>query len=43
MKCPCHDWRYDIRTGAFVDAGEISLKTYRWKVVEGGIFIKIEV
>jgi len=43
MQCPCHDWRYDIRTGAFLDAGEITLRQYRWKAREGAIFIKIEV
>jgi nitrite reductase/ring-hydroxylating ferredoxin subunit len=28
LKCPCHDWRYDIRTGEFLDAEEIRLETY---------------
>jgi nitrite reductase/ring-hydroxylating ferredoxin subunit len=31
MKCPCHDWRYDIRTGEFIDAKEIKLETYPLK------------
>jgi len=43
IQCPCHEWRYDIRTGLFADAGEISLKRYEWKVADGRLFIKIEV
>ncbi len=42
LQCPCHDWRYDIRTGAFLDAEEISLRRYRWEARSGGIFIRIE-
>ena len=41
LQCPCHDWRFDIRTGAFIDAPEISLRVYEWKIAEGHIFIKI--
>jgi len=43
IQCPCHDWSYDIRTGAFADAPEITLKRYEWKVNHGRVFIKIEV
>ena len=43
LQCPCHEWRYDIRTGAFVDAKEITLKRYEWKVTKGRLFISIEV
>ncbi len=41
IKCPCHDWRYDIRTGEFLDAKEIKLQVYEWKLSDGKIFIKI--
>lgn len=41
IKCPCHDWKFDIRTGEFLDAKEIKLKVYEWKSSEGKIFIKI--
>jgi nitrite reductase/ring-hydroxylating ferredoxin subunit len=27
LKCPCHDWIFDIRTGGFTAAREIKLKT----------------
>ncbi len=42
VKCPCHDWRYDIKTGEFLDAKEIKIPVYKWKIDEGKIFIKIE-
>ena len=42
IECPCHDWRYDIRTGEFLDAKEIKIPVYEWKLSEGKIFIKIE-
>ncbi|GMR04223.1 MAG: hypothetical protein BMS9Abin23_0114 [Thermodesulfobacteriota bacterium] len=41
IKCPCHDWKYDIRTGEFLAAGEIKLKTYEWKVSEGKVFVMV--
>ena len=41
IRCPCHDWKYDIRTGGFLSAGEIRLKTYESRVAEGRVFIKV--
>lgn len=41
IECPCHDWRYDIRTGEFLDAKEIKIPIYESKLSEGKIFIKI--
>ena len=34
ITCPCHDWRFDVRTGEFLDAPELALATY--PVVEAG-------
>ncbi|CAG1001534.1 MAG: Rieske (2Fe-2S) protein [Candidatus Methanoperedens sp.] len=42
IKCPCHDWRYDARTGEFLDAKEIKLPVYEWKSSDGKIFINIQ-
>lgn len=42
LKCPCHDWKYDIRTGEFIDAREIRLPLYEWKVENGKIFVKVK-
>jgi 3-phenylpropionate/trans-cinnamate dioxygenase ferredoxin subunit len=42
LQCPCHDWRYDIRTGEFLGARGIRIPTYQWQSVDGKIFINIE-
>jgi len=34
LKCSCHDWKYDIRTGEFLNATEIKLQLYDFKVTE---------
>jgi len=39
LTCPCHDWRFDIRDGRFLDAPELSLKTYPTKTENGKIYI----
>ena len=41
VKCPCHDWKFDIRAGEFIDAPEIKLPVYQVKVDKGKIFIKV--
>jgi nitrite reductase/ring-hydroxylating ferredoxin subunit len=28
LMCACHDWRFDVRTGQFLDAPEIGVPTY---------------
>ncbi len=42
LKCPCHDWQFDIRTGRMwpEDTG-IVLKSYEWKIDSGKIAIKV--
>ena len=42
VMCSCHDWKYDIRTGEFLDAKEIQIPIYDFKLTDGKIFIKIE-
>ncbi|WP_094228256.1 Rieske (2Fe-2S) protein [Methanolobus psychrotolerans] len=42
IQCPCHDWRFDIRNGEFLDAKEIKVPTYEIKVIEGSVFVNIE-
>ena len=39
IKCPCHDWIFDIRTGEFTAATEIKLPMYQTKIEEGMVFI----
>lgn len=41
LKCPCHDWRYDIRNGVFIDAEEIKLPTYDVKKENNKIYVKL--
>jgi nitrite reductase/ring-hydroxylating ferredoxin subunit len=41
LTCPCHDWRYDIRTGKFLDAPEISLQTYNTKTEGPDICVEL--
>ena len=42
LSCPCHDWRFDIRTGAFEYAPEIALVTYPTKIEEDSIYVLLK-
>lgn len=41
LTCPCHDWTFDIRTGAFEIAPEIKLKTYACRIEDGQIYLQL--
>ncbi len=41
ITCPCHDWRFDIRSGVFLDAEELSIATYRVKSEEGKVLVEL--
>ncbi len=41
LTCPCHDWRYDIRTGRFLDAPELGLTVFPVKTDGGRLFVGI--
>ncbi len=41
LTCPCHDWRFDLRTGAFLDAPELSIATYPVKVEDGKVHVEV--
>ncbi len=41
VKCPCHEWMFDVRTGGFVTAGEIRIPTYEVKVEDNKIYLNI--
>jgi nitrite reductase/ring-hydroxylating ferredoxin subunit len=41
LQCPCHDWRFDIRSGELLEAREIKIPLYEWKIADGQIYIKI--
>ncbi|MDW7730813.1 MAG: Rieske (2Fe-2S) protein [Methanolobus sp.] len=42
IKCPCHDWKFDIRSGEFLAASEIKTPVYDTKVSDGQVFVKME-
>jgi 3-phenylpropionate/trans-cinnamate dioxygenase ferredoxin subunit len=41
LSCPCHDWRFDIRTGRFLDAPEIAIQVYETRIEEGNVWVKL--
>ena len=41
LTCPCHDWRFDIRDGKFLEAPELRLKSYRTRISGDKIFVEV--
>jgi 3-phenylpropionate/trans-cinnamate dioxygenase ferredoxin subunit len=41
ITCPCHDWRFDVRTGAFLDAPELRLPVYPTRSEAGRLSIQL--
>jgi nitrite reductase/ring-hydroxylating ferredoxin subunit len=41
LTCSCHDWRFDIRTGRFMDALELGLAVYPVKSEAGKLYISL--
>ncbi len=41
LTCRCHDWRYDIRTGRFIDAPELGLAVYPVKAEAGKLYVSL--
>lgn len=47
LKCGCHNWGFDIRTGKNVDTGEYidmddpNIDVYETQIVDGNISVKI--
>lgn len=40
--CPCHGWRFDLTTGEYEEAEEITLTKYEWKTESGKIWVKVQ-
>ena len=40
LTCPCHDWRFDVRGGRFLDAPELSLQSYPVAIRNGKVFVR---
>jgi nitrite reductase/ring-hydroxylating ferredoxin subunit len=41
LVCPCHDWRFDIRTGCFRAAPELGVPVYPVRSEAGRLFIDL--
>lgn len=41
LMCPCHDWVFDIRSGAFTAAPEITIPVYPVKLENGEIYVNL--
>ena len=39
LTCPCHDWRFDIRGGTFLDAPEIAVRIYPSELRGGKVMV----
>ena len=42
LMCPCHDWRFDVRTGEFLDAPELRLAIYPVRTQNGSLLIGLD-
>ena len=40
--CPCHDWRFNLKTGEYEEDKKMKLAKYEWKVKAGKIWVKID-
>jgi nitrite reductase/ring-hydroxylating ferredoxin subunit len=41
LTCSCHDWRFDVRTGRFLEAPELGLTVYPIKAESGKLFVSV--
>jgi nitrite reductase/ring-hydroxylating ferredoxin subunit len=40
--CPCHDWRFNLKTGNYEKSATYKLVMYPFKVEGGKVWVKIE-
>src|SRR5271157_3882540 len=40
--CPCHDWRFDLRSGAYEEEPSMKLTKFEWKIKDGKIWVRLE-
>jgi 3-phenylpropionate/trans-cinnamate dioxygenase ferredoxin subunit len=41
LTCACHDWRFDIRTGRFINAPELGIAVYPTKTEDGKLYVSV--
>jgi nitrite reductase/ring-hydroxylating ferredoxin subunit len=39
LVCPCHDWKFDIRTGRMIDSPELGIASYSVKSEMGKLYV----
>jgi nitrite reductase/ring-hydroxylating ferredoxin subunit len=42
LTCPCHDWRFDVRSGEFLNATELRLTVYPVRSENGSLLIGLD-
>jgi len=42
LTCPCHDWRFDVRTGKFLDAPELGVEAYPARSDAGKLYVSLD-
>jgi nitrite reductase/ring-hydroxylating ferredoxin subunit len=42
LMCPCHGWKYDVRNGQYTENPLTALQTYRCKIENERILVKVE-
>ena len=42
LRCPCHEWAYDIRTGELWEAPEITIDTFDVKEENGDVWVRLQ-
>jgi 3-phenylpropionate/trans-cinnamate dioxygenase ferredoxin subunit len=42
LTCPCHDWRFDVRTGRFLSSPELGLTVYPVRSEAGVLFVNLD-
>jgi nitrite reductase/ring-hydroxylating ferredoxin subunit len=41
VMCPCHGWKFDVRTGEYQENKAIKLENYRCIVKNGRVYVEI--
>ncbi|TQD24965.1 Rieske (2Fe-2S) protein [Methanolobus vulcani] len=41
IKCPCHSWSFDLRTGAYVASDKIKVNVYETQLKDGNISVLV--
>ena len=40
--CPCHEWRFNLKSGEYEKGPAMKLTKYEWKIEDGKIWVKLE-